>query len=128
MATKDNVVESGKLEFLRRAAEAYERMMKEDQEQMITFDQMDERALEVGRELERWLLERRLEEAVKRKATKPVACPKCGKALDLGPPRERRVQGQVGQVSFGRPVTYCASCRKHFSPCGRATAAECGGL
>jgi len=124
MTAKEETRESGKAEFLRRAAEAYDRMMKEDQEQMITFEQMEDRALEVGGKLERWLLEQSLGDTVERKATQRAGCPKCGKPLDVGPPAERCVQARVGQVSLARPVGYCASCRKHFSPCRRTTEAE----
>ena len=107
-----------KAEFLRRAAEAYDRMLKEDQEQMITFEQMEDRALEVGGQLERWLLEQSLAGAAGRKATQPARCPQCGKALNLSPPEERCVQGRVGPVPLKRPIGYCASCRKSFSPAG----------
>ena len=56
--------------------------MKEDQEQMLTFDQMEDRALEVGGKLEQWLMEKCLAEAARRKAAAvPCACPRCHKAL-----------------------------------------------
>ena len=113
-----------KAEFLRRAAEAYDRMLKEDQEQMITFEQMEDRALEVGGQLERWLLEQSLAGAAARKAAQPACCPKCGKPLNLSPPEERRVEGRVGPVPLQRPVGFCASCRKSFSPAGRTTETE----
>jgi len=112
---------SGKAEFLRQAAEAYDRMMKEDQEQMITFEQMEDRALEVGGQLERWLLEQSLAAAAGHQAAQPACCPKCGKPLNMSPPEERRVQGRVGPVPLKRPVGFCASCRKSFSPTGRTT-------
>lgn len=124
-STKDE----GRAEFVRRAAEAYDRMMKEDQEQMITFEQMDNRAVEAGGKLQCWLLEQRLELAVKRKAAQPShACPVCGKPLTMKPPEERHVLGRAGKVPLRRPLGYCASCRKHFSPGGRAIEAERGGL
>jgi len=115
--------DSRKAEFLRRAAEAYDRMMKEDQEQMITFEQMEDRVLEVGGKLERWLLEQSLAGAVARKAAQAACCPKCGKPLNMSPPEERCVRGRVGEVSLRRPIGLCPSCRKGFSPCGRATEA-----
>jgi uncharacterized protein with PIN domain len=123
MMAQDAGQDSRKAEFLRRAAGAYDRMMKEDQEQMITFEQMEDRALEVGGKLEHWLLEQRLAGAVKRKAAQQASCPKCGRPLDMGPPEERAVQGRVGKVLLDRPIGYCPSCRKGFSPCGRATEA-----
>ena len=120
--------EGGKTEFLRQAAEAYDRMMKEDQEQMITFEQMEDRVLEVGGKLERWLLEQSLAGAVARKAAQQACCPKCKTPLNLSPPEERCVRGRVGAVSLERPIGFCPSCRKGFSPCGRATEAQRRGL
>lgn len=112
--------ESRKAEFLRQAAEAFERMMKEEQEQMITFEQMEDRALEVGAKLECWLLEQSLADAASRKDSQPGCCPKCRKPLEMSPPEERSVLGRVGKVKLKRAKGYCASCRKSFSPGGHA--------
>jgi uncharacterized protein with PIN domain len=106
--------------FLRLAEEAYERMVKEDQEQMITFDQMEDRALEVGGKLECWLLEHRLELAATRKAQEPACCPTCRKPLRMSAPEERLVLARTGEVKIRRAEGYCASCRRSFSP-GRRT-------
>ena len=120
MMTKDGAGEGGKAEFLRQAAEGYDRMMKEDQEQMITFDQMEDRALEVGGKLQRWLVEQCLAEAARRKAAAPPACcPKCGKSLVFGQaPKERRIRGRTGEIVMQRHEGYCPSCRKAFFPSG----------
>ena len=115
-----SVQESGRAEFLRMAAEAFDRMLKEDQEQMITFEQMEDRALEVGGKLERWLLETRLMGAGQQTAKRTACCPKCQKMLALAPPEERAVLGRVGEVKFNRAKGYCGSCRKTFFPSGRA--------
>ena len=123
MMARDGAQGSGKAEFLRRAAEAYDRMMKEDQEQMITFEQMEDRVLEVGGKLERWLLEQSCAGAVARKAAQQACCPKCDTPLNMSPPEERRVRGRVGDVPIKRPIGFCPSCRKGFSPRGRATEA-----
>ena len=113
--------ETRKAEFMREAGAAFDRMMKEDQEQMITFDQMEDRALEVGGKLERWLMERCLAEAARRKSAAGLACcPQCHKPLQCGAkPKERRLRGRTGEVSFPRPEGYCPSCRKAFFPSGR---------
>jgi uncharacterized protein with PIN domain len=110
-----------KAEFLRLAEEAYERMVKEDQEQMITFDQMEDRALEVGSKLECWLLEHRLEMAAQRKAEERACCPTCRKPLRMDSPEERHILARTGEVRILRAEGYCASCRKSFSPGGRTT-------
>jgi len=123
MMAQDGVQKSGKAEFLQRAAAAYDRMMKEDQEQMITFEQMEDRVLEVGGRLQRWLLEQSLAGAVARKAAQQVCCPECGTPLNMGAPEERCVLGRVGKVPINRPIGFCLSCRKAFSPCGQSTEA-----
>ena len=111
--------EEQKAEFLRQAEEAYDRMMKEDQEQMITFEQMEDRALEVGGKLERWLMEQRLAFAARRKGGETGCCPRCHKPVTLSPPEERQVTGRVGEVKLARARGYCPSCRKAFSPSRR---------
>ena len=111
--------EARRAEFLRRAEEAYERMTKEDQEQMITFEQMEERALEVGGKLECWLLEQSLGAAAERKQGQPACCPQCHKPLRMEPPEERRVLARTGEVVLRRAQGHCASCRRSFSPGGR---------
>lgn len=116
--TEDSTKDAGRTEFMRRAGAAYDRMMKEDQEEMITFEQMEDRVLEVGGGLERWLLEQRLGVAAGRKAAQQSTCPTCGKPLALRAPEERSIRGRVGTVPLRRPLGYCASCRKHFSPGG----------
>jgi uncharacterized protein with PIN domain len=114
-----------KQEFLKLAAEAYDRMMKEDQERMVTFDQMEDRALEVGEKLERWLMEECLRERGREKAAgeKPN-CPQCHKPLRLSAtPKERRLRGRTGEVAFKRQECFCPSCRKAFFPSGHGVEA-----
>ena len=112
--------EAEKTEFLREAAAAFDRMMKEDQEQVVTFDQMEDRALEVGTHLEVWLMEKLLTEAARKKAAQaPPVCPRCPKPLQMtAAPKKRRLRGRTGEVSFERPEGYCPSCRKAFFPSG----------
>jgi uncharacterized protein with PIN domain len=115
--------DANKAEFLKQAAAAFDRMMKEDQEQMITFDQMEVRALEVGAKLQIWLIEKLIEESAKKKSQQakqaPPSCPKCQKPLQMAAaPKERQLRGRSGQVSFKRDEGYCPSCRKAFFPSG----------
>ena len=113
--------ETRRAAFMREAGEAFDRMMKEDQEQMITFDQMEDRALEVGGKLERWLMEGCLAEAARRKGAGPApSCPRCRQPLRMrASPEERGLRGRSGAVSFRREGGYCPSCRKAFFPSGR---------
>lgn len=116
-------VDSGKEEFLCQAAKAYDRMMKEDQEQMITFDQMEDRALEVGARLKIWLMERLLAETSKKKAFQEhPCCLRCKRPLEMSKtPKKRIMRGRTGKVSFARDEGYCPSCRKAFFPSGPDT-------
>jgi uncharacterized protein with PIN domain len=109
-------VDAGRSEFMRQAAAAYDRMMKEDQEQMITFDQMEDRALEVGGKLERWLIETLLTETAKKRANQaPSCCSRCKKPLEMSKTlKKRRLRGRTGEISFARDEGYCPSCRKAF--------------
>ena len=113
-----NEYEAEKAEFLREAAAAFDRTMKEDQEQVVTFDQMEDRALEVGTRLEVWLMEKLLAEAARKKAAQaPPCCPRCQKPLRMtAVPKKRRLRGRTGDVSFQRLEGYCPSCRKAFFP------------
>lgn len=117
--------EARKAEFLQQAGEAYDRTLKEDQEQVITFTQMEDRVIEVGTKLEQWLLEECLKGA-RLKAGEAVCCPKCRKPVPR--PREeeevRRILGRCGPVEFERTRYSCPSCRKVFSPSGSAAATE----
>lgn len=112
--------EVDKAEFLREAAAAFDRTMKEDQEQVVTFDQMEDRALEVGSKLEVWLMEKLLAEAARKKAAQaPPCCARCQKPLQMtAVPKKRRLRGRTGDVSFQRLEGYCLSCRKAFFPSG----------
>ena len=114
--------------FLKLAEKAYDRMVKEDQETMITFDQMEERALEVGSKLECWLMEERLAMAADRKSEEKARCPTCRKPLRMGDPEERSVLARTGVVKIRRAQGYCASCRRSFSPGGRTIGVRRGRL
>ena len=120
MPEKSTEYEVKKEEFLREAAKAYDRMMEEDQEQMITFDQMEDRALEVGGKLERWLMQKSLSKAAERKAAEaPACCPRCHTPLQFaGTPKVRSLRGRTGPIDFSRSEGYCPSCRRAFFPSG----------
>lgn len=108
-------------EFMKRAGEAFDRMMVEDQEQVITFEQMEDRALEVGQKLERWLMEQCLAEKARRKDGEAgPCCPQCHTPLQLASAKERQVRARMGPVTMRREEAYCKACRKAFFPSGRA--------
>jgi uncharacterized protein with PIN domain len=106
-------------------------MMVEDQEQMITFTQLEDRALEVGGKLQRLLLEERLSQGARAvQVGTEVRCPKCQKVVGESNKQveERRVEGRAGPVLFRRGQYHCPSCRKVFSPSGREVAVGGRGL
>lgn len=113
---------NGKQQFLQRAAELFDRMALHDQEQLITFTQIEDRALELGRELEVLLIGQGLQNAAREVALQ--ACPQCHQPAtrqEREPP-ERQVLTRAGKVSIRRERCYCASCRKAFFPAGHAPA------
>ena len=111
--------EKKKAEFMREAAAAFDRMMQEDQEQMLTFDQMEDRALEIGGKLECWLMERLLAETARKKFATLAECPQCHQQVRIvANPKKRGLRGRTGQISFVRQEGYCPSCRKAFFPSG----------
>lgn len=118
--------ETGKVEFLKRAAAAYDRMMKEDQEQVVTFDQMEDRALEVGSKLECFLMERRLADAAAYHKARKAECSLCSKPLSMAATlKTRQLRGRTGKISYPRQEGYCPSCRRAFFPSGPGVEAGC---
>jgi hypothetical protein len=111
--------DQGKAAFLKSAAAAYDRMMSEDQEQVVTFDQMEDRALEVGAKLLQFLMQQRLATASAERHRASSCCSRCHKPLNMSAsPKTRRIRGRTGEVSFPRQQGYCPSCRKAFFPSG----------
>lgn len=112
----------GKDLFLKRAAELYERMTLHDQEQMITFTQIEDRALELGRQLEVLLISHCIENAGRKDQAQPAPhCPKCRQPVARSEPdvQERQLLTRSGSVSIQRSKCYCSSCRKTFFPSRR---------
>ena len=106
-----------KAAFLKRAEDLYERMMYRDQEQMVTFTQLEDRALEVGRELETLLMNERVSRMAENQGL-PI-CPRCRRpAAVRHAAEERELQARTGAVRFKRPQCYCSPCRKSFFPAG----------
>jgi uncharacterized protein YbaR (Trm112 family) len=116
--------EAGKTEFLKQAAAAYDRMMKEELEQAITFDQMEDRALEVGSKLECFLMERRLADVAQQRNDAAACCPQCNKPLRVtATHKTRQIRGRTGKVCYERQEGYCPACRRAFFPSGSSVAA-----
>lgn len=109
-------------EFLSQAAQAFDRMFGSDgQNGLVTFQQREDRACQVGDELTRWLMAEHL-------ALDPVGgtsverdCPICS-----GPVRYesdgqaegelREFQTRRGKIQYRRAAARCPRCRKIFFP------------
>ena len=112
--------------FMDMAGEAFDAMFDDDrQEQLVTLTQREDRVLEKGAELQRWLLARHLAlDPAAGPATGEVpACPRCGHAgrPDAGDtrPAPRRIATRAGPQELKRRKYRCPKCRKVFFPPGR---------
>ena len=122
--------------FLSHAAAAFDLMFDPCyQEQLVTFDQREERACELGRDLTAWLLQRHVNADPQARPAEqaPPACPKCGRpgqrvtAAETSLP-ERRVTSLTGEVALQREQWRCTTCRVVFFPLGSEAAAGDRGL
>jgi hypothetical protein len=117
--------------WLGHAAAAFDLMFHPDhQPDLATFDQREQRVVDLGEDLKNWLLQQHL--AVDPHAAAPadqaVACPHCGKAAQRverpdKPLFERRLTTLCGEVLLQRDKWRCPACRVAFFPSGPATAA-----
>jgi hypothetical protein len=105
------------------------------QPELVTFDQRESRALEIGKGLIRWLLGQHLGNDARARSVRNATeeCPRCRRKCnekeppgDGPPPRE--VQTGAGMVDLTRPEFFCAACRRAFFPSGPRTPSEHGRL
>ena len=110
--------------WLAHAAAAFDLMFHPDhQADLITFDQREARACELGRDLSTWLIERHAnaDESAQPAADQQVLCPRCGrparrKTEPGTPPQGRRLTGLSGEVELRRDQWTCTTCRVVFFP------------
>jgi hypothetical protein len=110
--------------FLAHAAAAFDLMFEPHyQDQLVTFDQREERACELGRDLTAWLLQRHTnaDPLARSEEQQPPACPKCGRpgrrvTAPEDPLPQRRVTSLAGEVTFQREQWRCTTCRVVFFP------------
>ena len=112
--------------FMEKAGRAFDAMFDDDeQEQLITMTQREDRVLEKGAELQQWLLARHLatDPAAKPPKAEAVACPKCeGTSVrdkSDAKPVPRRVTTRAGPQELRRRKYRCPKCRRVFFPPGR---------
>jgi hypothetical protein len=113
--------------FLGHCGAAFDLMFHpEYQDQLVTFDQREERAVELGRDLITWLLQQHANAGAQARpgGQPPPACPKCGRPGGRltepdQPLPQRQVATQAGQVASNRGRWRCTTCRVVFSPPGQ---------
>jgi uncharacterized protein with PIN domain len=122
-----SAVEKEKLweECQARARRSFEAVFGEDQqEQLRTLTQREDRILQVTEELQTWLLAEHLKRDPQAKPAPGagIRCPVCRGAAqriegEAGwVPRE--LQTRTGRQEFGRQAYRCPSCRRSFFPLG----------
>lgn len=117
--------------WLSHAAAAFDLMFHpEHQADLITFDQREARACELGRDLTTWLVQQHVnaDELAQPPADQPIACPRCGRparqAEPDAPPLDRSLTGLSGEVELKRDQFKCTTCRIVFFPPGPEARAE----
>lgn len=122
--------------FLSHAAAAFDLMFDPHyQDQLVTFDQREERACQLGRDLTTWLLQRHAnaDPPARPADPQPSACPTCGRPGQRvtpaeGPLPQRPITSLAGEVILSRPQWRCTTCRVVFFPLGPQTPAGDGRL
>jgi hypothetical protein len=101
----------------------------------VTFDQREQRAVELSRDLTVWLLQQHVnaDAGGRPDESQRIVCPKCGRpgrrVTGLGEPLpKRRLTTLAGEVTLTREQWRCATCRVVFFPLGSEVGAGDRGL
>jgi hypothetical protein len=122
--------------WLAHAAAAFDLMFDPQyQEQLVSFDQREQRAVELSRDLTVWLLEQHVNIDLQARPDESqlIVCPKCGRpgrrVTGPGEPMpERRLTTLAGEVALHREKWRCTTCRVVFFPPGPEAAPGYRGL
>jgi len=115
-----------KAEFFEEAGKGFEEMFTEGTlEELVTFQQKEDRACEVVDKLWEWLMEKHVQlDEDKEGALEGNVCPECRQVTTSrgveGEKEEREVVGKRGAIEFKRGGCECKKCRKVFFPSGLA--------
>ena len=116
-------MESGKAEqdkaaFLGEMSRLYDKMhAPERQPELVTFEQREQCAWEIGQAAQKRLLEDHLARDPAAIGAESAVCPQCGLVSRHGKrKRSRKVKARAGEVGWEREEFYCRRCRRHFSP------------
>ena len=126
LAASTDTREDLRRRWLARAAAAFDLMFHPDhQPDLVSFDQRERRALELGCDLTAWLLQQHVNADPHARPSEqaPPACPKCGQpARRVHPPGrapdERPLTTLTGEVKLLREQWRCTTCRVVFFPPG----------
>src|SRR5215211_5476034 len=110
--------------WLAHAAAAFDLMFHPDhQPDLVTFDQREARACELGHDLSAWLIQQHAnaDDRARPAEADRVTCPKCGRparrVTEPGePPPARRLTSLAGEVESPRDQWTCTACRVVFFP------------
>lgn len=111
-------------DFLEEAGKAFDQMLGSDGHNgLVTFEQREDRACELGDALTCRLLEEHLAADETGDPGEQVDCPFCGRRVHCEAPKEvemekRRVRTRRGAVDFERAARRCSPCRRVFFPRG----------
>lgn len=111
-------------EFLNQAGRSFDRMLGTDgRNGLVTFEEREQRACELGDALTLRLLEEHLSADEAANPGVEVSCPCCGKPVRCESPEKvelegRRVRTRRGPVEFERSSRLCKPCRRVFFPRG----------
>lgn len=109
-------------EFQEQAGRAFDQMLGSDgQNGLITFEEREERACELGDGLTRRLLEEHLSADDAVDPGVEVACPICGGPVRCDSPEKAEMENRElltrrGKVEYERVARRCKRCRRVFFP------------
>jgi hypothetical protein len=110
-------------EFLEEAGRTFDQMLGSDgQNGLVTFEQREERACELGDALTRRLLEEHLEADDLADPGVEVNCPICNRPVGCessdgsGTVENRELLTRRGKVEYERAARRCKHCRRVFFP------------
>jgi hypothetical protein len=110
--------------FTEEAGRAFDQMLGDDgQNGLVTFEEREDRACDLGDALTRRLLSDHLLVDQSANPGIEVACPICGKAVHCDAPQKaemekRQVRTRRGEVELARAARRCSRCRRIFFPAG----------
>jgi hypothetical protein len=117
-------LKSRRREFVEEAGRTFDQMLGADgQNGLVTFEQREERACELGDALTQRLLEEHLAADDAADPDVEVACPICGEPMFCQAPEKvelqnRQVRTRRGTVEYERAARQCKRCRRVFFPRG----------